>query len=760
MLRYNLILLLFIGANAFSQTNYEGKLSASLKYFLTSIPQDERFLFKKNDQLYVPVFLEMTDSNFIGALSKTGIQFRTVIGNIATADIPLNDVRRIASLPEIKRIELPLLFRKTDSIMLKMTKADKVLSGEAPLARAYSGKNVLIGIIDDGVDITHKDFQDSNGKTRLKALWNMDAPGLPPSGYFYGRLLTEDTLNYYINLNKSIPINPYKLQGIVGYAFHGSSVAGLAAGKNGIAPGADIVAVALTAFADTLLRSDRIIDAISFIYTIAKQREKKCIINISLGVMDGAPHDGKSMVERAIDNFCLNKTDILVCTSAGNNGNSWKHWGGFPIHPDSSFGFFRCAYKASIYFSIPKAFSPTLKISLTESKLGNINNPNIRKDSIYYQTPFVNISNLIQNSIPLSFNSYLRNGAASSTITFTASHYNNEYDELIITTDEHTSGTPGNPVFDDHLYRFIFKGSGIVHAWYPFLNLHPIYFFGQNPYPNDPTYHGTDNEYTTVIPTHAFTVLSSGAYNIRNCYVNAQNKAATSYPSCQLTYFTSHGPTLDGRIKPDILSPGENVIAPRSKTQTYFWYGDEVDSSRYYFGGTSASSPITAGVAALVWERFPLFTRDSVINRIKSTAYSDPFTLINGPLPNNVAGWGKIDAFKAVSGVTANVELMCSPVECKSIIDPPPPIQPSYHYYIHIYPNPASNQITIQYTSPVSLQLKLYNTIGQLIKVENLPSSLYTINKNFNITNLPSEVYFIKIAGGKFVFKDKILVIR
>jgi len=378
-------------------------------------------------------------------------------------------------------------------------------------------------------------------------------------------------------------------------------------------------------------------------------------------------------------------------------------------------------------------------------------------DSVFYQTPFLNILDIVKSGAPQVFTSYLKNGSLSSNITFTAAHYNQDYDELIVTTDEHTSGVPGNPIFDDHLYRYILKGSGIVHAWYPFANLHPIYVFDRNPYPNDSTYVGTDNNYTTIIPTNAFTVLSSGAYNIRNCYVNAQNNLQISYPSCQLTYFTSHGPTLDGRIKPDILTPGENVISSRSANVNFFGYGDEIDSSYHFFSGTSASSPIAAGIAALIWERFPHFTRDSIINRIKSTARSDSFALSTGPLPNNIAGWGKADAFRALTGISSDLSQLCGQ-KLVCIPKPPTPPPPTYVEFVNISPNPANTFVNIQHNIPRHLQLSVFNSVGQLLKIEKLPPSNVATSKRLYIGFLPSGIYFIRISGGMQAFTKRILI--
>lgn len=744
--------------NTFAQDTHKNKLSASLKLFLSEGSKDERYIIDENGKKIVPVFIELAANGSIPALIKKGVAIRTVAKNIATANILLSQIETIAALPDIKRIELPLLFQKTDSLMKKYITADRVLRGENPLDSAYTGKSTLIGIIDDGIDITHPEFLDSSGKTRLKALWNMDYQNVPPAGFSYGHEWVPDSIDAYSVRFKNREFQRFQMERMFGYSYHGTSVAGLAAGKNGVAPGADIVSVALTAFGDTILRSDRIIDGIAYIYSKAHAAGKKCIVNLSLGLMDGAPHDGKSMVERAIDNFCEERPDLLVCVSAGNNGNTWKHWGGFPVNPDSSFCFFRIGGKASLYFAIPKQHSHTLSISITDSRLGNINAPNISRDSIIYQTPYWRISDLIQQPAPVVMKSYFPGGLPSATIIFTASDYNDDYDELIVTVEEHSST---NTNLFQHLGRFIFKGAGTVHGWYPFANLHPQYVFDQNPYPNDPTYHISDNNYTTIIPSHAYTVLSSGAYNARNCYVNIQNRVVNTYPSCQLTYFTSHGPTQDGRIKPDIITPGENIVAPRSRFQDYLEHENILDTSHVAFGGTSAASPITAGIAALIWERFSMFPRDSIIKRIKSTAYTDSYTNNFGPVPNNITGWGKADAFKALTGISSDLQAVCSQSwVCKSnvvIIDPPPP--PAGNGLFRVFPNPANGFLIIRYSSGVPLQLTMYNSIGQLIATDNLIAG-NSLTRPMNLQNRAAGIYYLKVKSENGSFTKKIILVH
>lgn len=751
-----LFLLCFFYSNA--QNSGYNKYSAGLKLLLSQKPDTSRFVSNKNGKKTISVIIQTGTQEDCYALRKSGFYLRSIMGNIATADIPLESLNTFAKNSLVKKIELPLLLKTLsnggDSLMRKFTTVQQVLDGKLPLDRSYNGDNVVIGIIDDGIDISHPAFYDKNNKLRVAYLWNMDYKSdASPVGFNYGTEWSSEKMMAYANDFRNKKLTIYQMQNFFGYSFHGTSVSSLAAGNEGVAPCATLVNVAFTATVDSLLGSDRVIDGISYIYGIASREKKKCVINISLGTQWGGPHDGKTLLEQAIDNFCNEYPDLLVCSSAGNSGNDWKHWGGFPIDKDSSFGFFRCAYKASMYVSIPRNDSKTLNISIGEAKLGDINNPNITRDSVYYQSPFLNIDSLVNAPAPAVLTSYLPDGQLSSYITFAASHYNDDYDELIITTDEKTSGI--HVIFDDHLYRFIFKGTGTVHAYYPFFNLHPIYFFGRNPYPNDSTYHNTDNEFSTVIPTNAFTVLSCGAYNLRTCYINMHNEYVGEYEKCRTAYFTSHGPTFDGRIKPDVLAPGDNVLAARSRFDDFYDYYFIIDTNTVAFGGTSASSPITAGIAALAWQKYPDYTRSQIVDLIKSTTSFDTFCSTWGRKPNNIAGWGKVDAFKALTGVRLNTKPLCFQEDYCNPNGGDTTV--NNNNYFSIYPNPVQSNATIYYISDKPLQYYLYDALGRLAEKGNLPIAQGGNTRILIMQNRANGIYFLKVTGWQKTFTKKII---
>ncbi len=104
-------------------------------------------------------------------------------------------------------------------------------------------------------------------------------------------------------------------------------------------------------------------------------------------------------------------------------------------------------------------------------------------------------------------------------------------------------------------------------------------------------------------------------------------------------YFSSVGPTVDGRIKPDLMAMGEYNYYART-TGNLYGNGD----------GTSFSCPLVAGVCALILQKNSNLTPMEVLQVLRSTA-----TQSNNP--DNLNGWGIINALSAMDLVTIPVEL-------------------------------------------------------------------------------------------------------
>ena len=122
--------------------------------------------------------------------------------------------------------------------------------------------------------------------------------------------------------------------------------------------------------------------------------------------------------------------------------------------------------------------------------------------------------------------------------------------------------------------------------------------------------------------------------------------------SDRIAGFSSRGPSSFGVIKPDVSAPGVNVRSASNSS----------DSAYYSSGGTSMASPHTAGLVALLWSANPdlIGDVDRTAALIEQTAF--PLTTTQGcggdgpgDVPNNVYGWGRIDAYRAVSEAGGDV---------------------------------------------------------------------------------------------------------
>lgn len=131
-----------------------------------------------------------------------------------------------------------------------------------------------------------------------------------------------------------------------------------------------------------------------------------------------------------------------------------------------------------------------------------------------------------------------------------------------------------------------------------------------------------------------------------------------------LAAFSSRGPCNDGRIKPDIVAPGTDIISTRSRAATGTGWGTDTGNTNYLFeGGTSMATPLTAGAAGLA--RQWVITTGGITNPsaalLKALLLSGARNLAPGQYgtgaqqeipnvrPNNAAGWGHVDLFTTLS---------------------------------------------------------------------------------------------------------------
>ena len=275
----------------------------------------------------ITVLIRVSDPVAAGKLSALGVQIRSTLGNIISANVPADKLQAVLALTEVEYVEAEKKIPARLNASVPLTRANLLRGGTAPNFTGVTGANVIVGIIDDGVDFRHLDFRSTtDGSTRLLGLWDQRASGTagsPPTGYDYGGLCTPAMLNNAIN---NAPANACT-QPSTGN--HGTHVAGIAAGNGqqsgngqaayrfiGMAPNADILAA--NSIGGGVGAGNAIVDAIAWMKTVAKAANKPLVINLSLGSYFG-PRDGTSNFEQALSN--AGEAGVIVVAAAGNEGN-------------------------------------------------------------------------------------------------------------------------------------------------------------------------------------------------------------------------------------------------------------------------------------------------------------------------------------------------------------------------------------------------------------------------------------------------------
>lgn len=243
--------------------------------------------------------------------------------------------------------------------------------------------------------------------------------------------------------------------------------------------------------------------------------------------------------------------------------------------------------------------------------------------------------------------------------------------------------------------------------------------------------------------------IAVGAYASKVKFTNlsGQNQSYGSYVAVNnICPFSSKGPTTDGRTKPDITAPGmtiasamnsydnSNILGGANEGSLVYKYIDPQTIHNYFYGessGTSMSSPMTAGIIALLLEANPLLTPDEILTLMANTAIKDGYTA-DTPNPN-IWGFGKIDAFEMMES------LFFSGLEENDFQNN------------SLYPNPTTDVLNLNGDGTKSVTV--FNLMGE--SCLNVTTSERTIS----LKNLNTGVYFISVytKDGKLLNKQKVV---
>lgn len=718
--------MLFIPLFLFSQAFKAGKISPFTAHFLStfnnktadstvSTKLQSRFMVKKiNSQSYVNAFILLNDNADLDVLRANGVIINTILPTIITAKVPVDNLQTIAMLPGVKNLQMGIpVHRKMDRARID-TNVNLVQAG-TNLSKSYTGKKVLIGIIDSGIEYGHINFFDSTGTVlRIKRVWDQNINGTPPSGYNYG---TEYTTQSAILAAK------YDNQ----TETHGTHVTGIAAGgdKNnsntyyGVATNADIAMVSYN-LNDQTTDNVSISDGIKYLYNYATSVNEPCVVNMSLGTQIG-PHDGTSAFDQLSDQ--LQGKGRLLVGAAGNEGSDSMHISQTFSPTNTTLKTFFTYYDSTkligytdIWGDAGKTFS--IQVVVYNKSTGT----NV------YTSPTFDAATSGDNTYPLTS----KNGAVGSIEIFTERNATNNKPNAFVASDM-TSISSGNAIG-----IIITAQTGTVHAWaddsYSYFISNKI-----NGWTN-----GNSNNSIGEIGGTGKQIISVGADVSKTTFTNTLNQSYRTYETLnQIASFSSTGPTIDGRIKPDVAAPGSllcssysDAIITDSNYSTTIIKKSTVNGKAYYYGllqGTSMATPMVTGILATWLEAKNDLSPDEVRTILQETSISDAFTGTIPSLGSNTWGTGKIDAWNGI--------IACLKMEVLE------KIQTSNDNYL-IYPNPTSGTFSLLFgIKDSNVQLNVYALSGRKVFTKQIGDVSIAQNVVVNLPNIGSGVYLVTLSG-------------
>ena len=481
-------------------------------------------------------------SGTLERVSETAESVTPLLKNFAIVRIREENIEKLASLEEVIYIEKPkrLFFEVADG--RRVSCIDAV---QKPRFR-LTGKGVLIGVIDSGIEYANADFRQEDGATRIRFLWDQTVEGTPPEGYRIGSEFSAEQINEALQQ----PNRTMRLQKVpsVDISGHGTAVAGVAAGngKNsggryrGTAPDAELIIVKLGNPGGVgFPRTAELMQAVDYIVQKAEMLQMPVSVNISFGNTYGA-HNGTSLPERFLDAAAqIGRT--LISVGTGNEGAEAGHTSGFvregeetsvPLGVQERQG----AFSLQIWTDYTDVIGVTIKTPSGE-RVGPIREvmgtqrflTGKTEILLYYgePSPYSGLNEIFLEFLPVD--DYVNSGEWN----------------IILVPEQIVTG------------RF--------EMWLPAsytLNEGTAFF-----YPTE--------ELTLTIPSTASRVLTVAAYDADTM----------SYAD-----FSGRGRKSQNNQKPDLAAPGVNVVSVQ---------GEEGYAS---FTGTSFAAPFASGGAALLME--------------------------------------------------------------------------------------------------------------------------------------------------------------
>lgn len=218
-------------------------------------------------------------------LGGEGIQVVPLLGGYAVVTLPESEIKAYSARKQIEFIEKPKrLYFET----FQAREASCILPVQAG-SNGLTGKGILVGVVDSGVDFFHPDFRNEDGSSRILRLWDQSINGNPPEGYTRGTEYTKEEIDEALVLGETEGRRLVPSRDVSG---HGTAVLGIAAGNGtvsegvnrGVAYESEILVVKMgNAGTNSFPRTTELMEGIDYLVRQAAALGKPIAINISFG---------------------------------------------------------------------------------------------------------------------------------------------------------------------------------------------------------------------------------------------------------------------------------------------------------------------------------------------------------------------------------------------------------------------------------------------------------------------------------------------
>ncbi len=538
------------------------------------------------------------------SLSHDGIHATVITGNVATVRMPTAMLPQLYLYPGVESVQMPRTGHPSLVKARSATGADRVQNGDG-LDTPYTGKGVVIGVIDEGFEYKHVAFLNSDRKTsRVVGLWNR-------RGYAQGT--TADP----IEDSSKIPAtgDGYDVYG------HATHVTNIAAGSRiaendywGMAPDADIVMIP-SDFSDA-----EVLEDIKFVQQIAEKRNAPWVINMSFGTQIGA-HDGTSGFSKAVDEILTSGNGREIVIAAGNENVYVQH---------AQHTFAEDGETVRLLVSSSTGSSGAL-IDLWGQTADGQRHLTVR--------PFLYANGKYDYKTDDFWNNY--------EWTSQIADFNNKEHYFVRMRSASIIGQLGFEITGEKGVTF--------HAWTN--NGYGNFVKG----PDESFVEGDTNYCVDDFGASIDNAVVAAAYVTSNTWTdyNGKTRSDVRGEEGDIANFSSHGPSLSAvqPCKPTVAAPGSCIVSAVAKTGASF---DVTSSSiasvvqvsslkRFYYeqmSGTSMASPAVAGIIALWLQANPALSCSQILDIIKTTSTKDSFT--GNDEWNSTWGYGKINAYEGL----------------------------------------------------------------------------------------------------------------